>query len=159
MRDSPRPDGVPDELKTDAIASAIADAIWTFDGRAWDRPVVAATCGSICTVEVSGGRDDADGEDVWVFRIDPPSASVEVVATELRAVPRDVVERLDSLARRLGASEMADMLLTTVAWMPPPDADLFRLSYRSGGEEGSCSLELVVDARAGTLVDERATGC
>ncbi|HEX7197446.1 MAG TPA: hypothetical protein VF364_11515, partial [Candidatus Limnocylindria bacterium] len=35
MRDSRRPGGVPDEMQTDAIAAAVADAIWTIDGEPW----------------------------------------------------------------------------------------------------------------------------
>lgn len=159
MADSPRPDGVPDELQTDAIAAAVAEAIWTFDGDGWDRPIVSGVCGTTCTLEVSGSRAGAEGDDVWIFSVDPSSGSVEVASAELRALPRDVVGQVDRLARRLGTSLTDDMLLTTVAWQPPPDGDRFRLSYRSGGEEGSCSVEMIVDARAGTLEDERASGC
>jgi len=159
MADSPRPDGVPEELQTDAIAAAIADAIWTFDGGAWDRPIVSGVCGTTCTLEVSGSHAGTGGEDLWIFHVDPSSGSVEVASAELRALPNHVVDLVDRLARRLGTSLADDMLLTTVAWQPPPDGDQFSLSYRSGGEEGSCAVEILVDARAGTLVDERASGC
>jgi hypothetical protein len=160
MRSSPRPDGVPDELQTDAIAAAIADAIWTFDGEAWNEIVIGGTCAAdSCLVEVSGSRDGADADDVWVFAVVPAGGDVAVESTALGAIPTSSVEGLDELARSLlDGAALDGMLLTATTWVPPPGGDEFTLSYRSGGEEGSCGADVVIDAVRRELVDERRIG-
>lgn len=160
MRTSPRPDGVPDELQTDAIAAAIASAIWTADGTPWDTLVVDASCGDrSCAVDVAGSRSGVDGEDLWTFAVMPSSGSVSVERTALRAVPPDLVTELEDLARSLvDPADLEGMTLSAVLWEPPPTTDRYTLTYRSGGEEGSCGLELVVDPRAGEVVDRRSVG-
>lgn len=160
MRSSPRPDGVPDAVQTDAAAAGIAAAIWTFDGEPWETIVIDAACGATCSVDVSGSRTGGGGEDLWTFEIDPGSGAVEVVSSSLRAVPAPIAAALDTLARRVATpSALDDLELTSVAWTPPPAADRFTLNYRSGGEEGSCGGELILDARAGTLIEESYAGC
>lgn len=160
MRTSPRPDGVPEQLQTDAIAAAIADAIWTFDGQPWDDVVVDASCGeATCQVDVAGTRAGADGEDLWTFTVTPADETVTVETAALRAVPPAAVESLDGLVRGLlDPAELDGMALTSAAWEPPPGEGRFTLAYRSGGEEGSCGLDLVVDPAAGEIVDRRTVG-
>jgi hypothetical protein len=160
MRTSPRPDGVPDELETDAIAAAIADEIWTIDGTPWDTMVIGATCGSdTCTVDVSGSRDGIDGDDVWTFSVEPSTGEVTVGATDLRALPADVVTGLDVLARSLvDDAPLGAMALASASWLPPADANRFALSYRTGGEEGSCGVDLVIDTADEAIVDEQTIG-
>ena len=50
------------------------------------------------------------------------------------------------------------MVLSSLAWLPPPGADRFAMSYRSGGEEGSCGVDLVIDADEASIVDEISIG-
>jgi len=160
MRSSPRPDGVATQLQTETIAAALADAIWTFDGTEWDTLVIEGTCAATCTVEVAGSRAGTAGEDLWVFSVDPEGGDVTVETASLSAVPHEVAVTLDDLARRVATpSALDEMRVTNVAWLPPPDGDRFVLSYRSGGEEGSCAAEVTVDAGAGELVDEQYTNC
>ena len=161
MRTSTRPDGVPDVLQTDAVAALLADAMWTFDGGAWDATSIGGSCGSnTCTLEVAGSRNDGVGEDLWIFEVEAATGEVRVVSAELRALPEDLVADLDALARAEGDSgALDDLLLTTARWLSPPQEDSFALSYRSGGEEGSCAAKLTVDARTGTIVDEDYTNC
>jgi hypothetical protein len=160
MRTSPRPDGVPAEVQTDEIAAAIADAIWTFDGEAWQTLSVEGACAATCTVEIAGSRGVEAGEDLWSFLVDPGTERVTVDFTNLRALPDELVAALDGLARRISSDGALDELrITSAAWTPPPDADRYVLSYRSGGEEGSCAAEIVVDARRGALIDETYSGC
>ena len=160
MRTSPRPDGVPDEVETDAIAGAIAEAIWTIDGATWDDIVIGGSCAAdACLVEVSGSRAGSSGDDLWAFAVVPSSGAVTVESTELSAIDDETVDDLDALARSLlEPADLEGMRLTAATWQPPPDADRFALSYRSGGEEGSCGLELVVDIEASEIVDERSIG-
>lgn len=160
MRTSPRPDGVPSELQTDAIAASIADAIWTIDGEPWDAILIGASCGaSSCLIEVAGTREGAAGDDVWTFeRTSDGDVSVLTDAVQLHAIPESVVADLDRLARSLLVAEVEGMTLTAATWQPPPDAGEFGLSYRSGGEEGSCGVDLVLDAVRGEIADQVSVG-
>lgn len=161
MRTSPRPDGVPDRLETELLAGRLADAIWTFDGAPWSTFVVGGSCGAdVCVVEVAGTRSGGAGEDLWTFDVDPGTGAVGVQSADLRALPPRLVASLDELARSLAVeSDLDGMLLATARWLPPPQTDRFVLSYRSGGEEGSCAAELTVDARSRRLVEEALSGC
>jgi len=160
MRTSPRPDGVPDELQTGAIATAIAAAIWTVDGEPWDAILIDASCGeSSCLIEVAGTREGAAGDDVWTFtRTSTGEAMVVVDAVQLHAIPDNVVADLDRRARSLLEADVDGMTLTAAAWRPPPNTDDFELSYRSGGEEGSCGVDLVLDTGRGEIADQRSIG-
>lgn len=158
MRTSQRPDGVPAAVQTDEVAVGIAFAIWTFDGQPWDRMLVGGSCAATCVVEVAGSRDGIEGEDLWTFAVDPAADRVAVTTTSLRALPDALVAQLDGIARAAASQPLDELQLTTAAWVPPPDTEAFVLSYRSGGEEGSCSAEMIVGAD-GTLIDETYTGC
>jgi len=161
MRDSRRPGGVPVELQDGDIAAALADALWTFGGEPWDDIAAGGSCGpSTCTLELSGGRGHAHGEDAWVFSIDPATASVEVIAADLHAVPDETAAALDRWTRALDVDGVLDGLgLTAVRWLPPPAEDRFRLAYRSGNEERSCSVDLELDAAARRISELTPSGC
>jgi hypothetical protein len=161
MRDSRRPGGVPAELQLEAIAADVADHLWTMRGEPWTAVTAGGSCGpTTCTLELSGSVDGSSGEDAWVFAVDPGSGSVEVVTADLHAVPDDIAIALDRLARELDRDDLLDgLLFTSVRWLPPPDEDRFRLAYRSGDEEGSCSVDLELDAVAGRITDVVPSGC
>jgi hypothetical protein len=161
MRGSRRPGGVPDDLESEAVTRGIASAIWTFDGQAYDDMSVAGVCGADrCTLEVVGVRDDSTGEDLWVFNVDMEKETVTVTSAELGATPEGLVAELDSLARRLApAGTLDDLVLASARWSPPPDDAAFLLAYRSGNEEESCAIDLVLDAALGNISDVQATGC
>ncbi len=161
MRDSRRPGGVPDELETDAVASAIADAIWTFDGQPWSAMAIGASCGApSCSVEVVGTRDDASGEDVWTFEAVPDEEDVELIASDLTATPDDVVTELDRVARQLvPIGTLDDLALASTRWLAPPDNGAFVLAYRSGNEELSCAVDIALDPIAPRIVSSEATDC
>lgn len=161
MRDSRRPGGVPTELQEPGIAARLAERLWTFDGEPWDAVAAGGSCGpSTCTLELSGGTEAADGEDVWVFAVDPTDGAVEVVSADLHAVPDETAAALDRWARAIDAAGLLDGLLyTTLRWLPPPAEDRFRLAYRSGNEEESCAVDLELDAAAGRIVEITPSGC
>jgi hypothetical protein len=161
MRDSRRPGGVPDQIETDAIASAVAGAIWTYGGQPWSTQSVGGSCGpTTCTLEVAGAGPDTHGDDVWVFAVTPATSEVRLVTAELGSVPPEVVAALDDLARALDEGvSLGSMLLASVGWLPPPDEGQFLLSYRSGGEEGSCGIDLRLDAVHAEVVSFSSTGC
>jgi hypothetical protein len=159
MRTSRRPGGVPLQLQVQTVAEQVADAIWTYEGQPWATISVGGSCGpSVCSLDVAGTRPDAAGEDLWVFEI--ASGEVEVVTAELRALPAELVDSLDEVARSLepliGARGLA---LTNARWLTPAPDGEFRLSYRSGGEEGSCRMDVTIEVLQGTLLDADATDC
>jgi len=49
--------------------------------------------------------------------------------------------------------------LTNVRWLPPPDETQFVISYRSGGEEGSCSADITVDVVVPSVVSDLILDC
>jgi hypothetical protein len=161
MRDSRRPGGVPTELQDPDIAAELAERLWTIDGEPWNAIAAGGSCGqSSCTLELSGGSGAGEGEDAWSFAIDPASGAVEVVNADLHAVPAETAVTLDRWARALDEDGLLDGLLTTaVRWLPPPAEDRFRLAYRSGNEEESCSVDLELDAAAGRIVEIIPSDC
>ena len=161
MRDSRRPGGVPTELQDSDIAAELAERLWTIDGEPWNAIAAGGACdASACSLELSGGTGATGGEDVWVFMINLTSGAVEVVNADLHAVPAETAVTLDRWARALDEDGLLDGLLTTaVRWLPPPAEDRFRLAYRSGDEEGSCSVDLELDAAAGRITEVTPSGC
>jgi hypothetical protein len=161
MNDSRRPGGVPAEIREAGIAARLAERLWTFDGAPWEAIAAGGSCGpTTCTLELSGGTTAGGGEDVWIFTINPADGTVEVVAADLHAVPDETAAELDRLARALDVEGVLDGLLpTAVRWLPPPAEDRFRLAYRSGDEEGSCSIDLELDVAAGRIIDVTTSGC
>jgi hypothetical protein len=161
MEGSTRPGGVPEPLRTLAVAGAIADAVWTFDGSSWDTIAVSGYCGtSSCTVELAGTRLGDAGEDLWILEVDPAGPAVRVAAAELRALPADLAGELDAIARSADRDgRLESMMLGTARWLPPPDGDRFVLSYRTGSVEGSCRREVTVDAVRAEVVETTATNC
>ena len=161
MRESRRPGGVPDQIETEGIAAAVAGSIWTYGGQPWSTQSVGGSCGPVtCTLEVAGAGPDAQGDDVWVFAITPGTGEVRLVTAELGSVPPEIVAELDTLARSLDeGGSLGSMLLASASWLPPPDEGRFDLSYRSGGEEGSCSIDLRLDAVHAEVVSSSSSGC
>jgi hypothetical protein len=162
MGGSTRPGGVPDEVQTLVIAEEIARTVWTVDGVAWDTAAIGGFCGtSTCTIDLAGAHLGRAGEDLWTVEVDLRSGSVSPMATEVRSLPWALVDELDRLARSLDEEgNLGPMQLTTARWLPPPEKPgRFLLSYRSGGEEGACARDLLLDARRGEIVEESATGC
>jgi hypothetical protein len=151
MRASRRPGGVPDALETEPIAAAVAERLWTFDGRPWATWTVGGACGpTTCSLEVGGASDGALGEDLYVFAVDPTTGSVELTDVSLGGTPAALVDDLDAAARDAWDGDLSGLALTNVAWQPPPDEGRFVLTYRSGGEEGSPGVTIILDVPAGT---------
>lgn len=161
MRTSRRPGGVPDRLETDVIAAAVADSIWTYGGEPWTMMAIGGSCGpDECTLETAGTRPGGLGEDLWVLEIVPSVGTVTVKSANLSAIPIETVDALDELARALvGQERMDGLALTSARWLPPPMGGQFVMSYRSGGEEGSCGADITIDARAPAIVSDLSLAC
>lgn len=160
MRDSRRPGGVPTELQTDAIAGAVAGAIWTVDGEPWTTMAIGGSCGSdTCTLEVAGGRPDTTGEDAWAFSVTPATDAVTVIDARLGSVPEGVAGRADAIARASEGALLDGLILASASWLPPPDDGRIVLAYRTGDEEGSCRREVAVDTGNGTVSVTNSVDC
>jgi hypothetical protein len=152
MRSSRRPGGVPDELEREPIVSAVAHELWTIDGRPWSEMVAGGSCGPhLCTLEIGGTRDAAQGEDLYIFEVDPGAGRVTVQSSDLRGMEPALVSRLDLFARAHWPEAPLPGPLASARWLPPPRASVFVLSYRSGGEEGSPAVDAVVDVTLTTV--------
>ena len=161
LRESRRPGGVPDELETDEVASALSNTIWTFDGEPWNAISAGGSCGpATCTLELAGADDSAQGDDLWVFEVTPATGAVQLQTTDLRSLPTELLASLDQLTRSLvPVAELDGLILTNVRWLPPPDDGQFVVSYRSGGEEGSCGVDVTVDAAVPEIVSGSSSDC
>ncbi len=160
MRDSRRPGGVPSELQTDAIAGAVAGAIWTVDGEPWTTMAIGGSCGpEECTLDVAGSRPDAAGEDAWTFSVTPATDAVIVIGAQLGSVPAAVASRADAMARESVGAGLDGLVLSSVSWLPPPDDGRLVLAYRAGGEEGSCRRDVTVDSRGGGVILMKSLDC
>lgn len=158
MAESRRPDGVPDELQTQEVAAAVADAVWTLGGEPWTIVAIGGSCGAdACDLEVAGSPERGTGDDVYFFRVDPETSEVELLQSVLLGLERRHVEGLDRFARDRWDGDLEDFALATARWLPPPDAGRFVLAYRSGGEEGSPGVDLLVDLEAGTVEEMPAS--
>jgi hypothetical protein len=162
MRASTRPGGVPDQLETESLAESLARIILTVDGSPWSTSAIGGSCGnSTCILDVAGSHAGREGEDLWTFEIALRSGAITTLVSDVRSLDAELVASLDELARgRDDQDVLADLVLTTARWLPPPAGlGFFALSYRSGGEEGSCALELVLDAGRGAMVEVTDRGC
>jgi hypothetical protein len=160
MRASRRPGGVPNQLETDEIAAAVAETVWTIDGQPWTAMSIGGSCGGArCTLDVSGSHFGAPGEDLWALEVVPASGEVLVLESNLRSMPAELVANADHTAREaVGRIEAGGLQLVAAGWVPPPDYR-YVLSYRSGDEEGSCELEVVVDASTREVETRSDAGC
>jgi hypothetical protein len=154
MRDSHRPGGVPAELQTEKIAAAVANELWTWDGEPWPELVIGGSCGgSSCSLEVAGTSPDAAGADLYVLSVDPTSATVSVESTDLHGYPAQLEGQLKAIATAVAPDAIRDLRFASAQWMPTA-AGHYLLAYRSGGEEGSPGVDLLIDAPSRTLLDQ-----
>ena len=151
MRESRRPGGVPDELETDAIALAVSRVVWTWDGRPWDVLSIGGACGpTSCTLDVAGSRAGAHGSDLYSFEV--TSGSVTLISRDLHAYDLSLDERLDRVARAAAPDLTAGLTYVGASWLPPPDIGVYRLAYRTGGEEGAPGRDLLLDLTSGRVI-------
>ncbi len=151
MQNSRRPGGVPDQVETQAIATAIAERTFTFDGDPWLAMTASGSCSATsCTVEIAGAPSGALGEDVYVFTVDTASGAVALSDSNLRGLPEALLPELDAAARGTWNGDLDGLILASARWLPPPDRHVVILSYRSGGEEGAPAIDLRLDVARGT---------
>jgi hypothetical protein len=159
MRESRRPGGVPDQVETDAVAGAIADHLWTWNGQPWESLVAGGSCGTAaCSLEVGGAAPGGAGTDFYSFSVDPANGAVQLTASDLHGYPPSLEPQLDALAHAaLPGDDLVGLVLIGARWLPPPDDGRYWLAYRSGGEEGSPGLDVLLDAGSGEVLEVEPT--
>ena len=162
MRDSRRPGGVPDQLETEQIAAAVAAAVVTFDGLPWTTMAASGSCGTdSCTLELAGTRPDSLGDDVWIFDVRPADGTVAV--TIGRAARRCRTSCCRHSTSWPGRSSRLRAWRASCSRAPGGSprrtAEQFALSYRGDGEEGSCGLDVTLDAVTPGIVGDVSQTC
>ena len=156
MGASTRPGGVPDQLETESVAAAVADALWSWDGCPWQSLTIGGACGpNACDLDVSGFADGSAGADLYSFTVDPASGAVTLASTDLHGYPIAVEAELDQLAHAAAGDDLDGLAFVSARWLPPPAFGRFWVAYRTGGEEGSPGLDLLLDTATGELVRRR----
>jgi hypothetical protein len=158
MAGSRRPGGVPDRIETTAVAAQLAAAIWTYDGRPYPSLVIGGSCGATsCTVEVSGQPLGAAGADLFNLSVAQPGGAVTLAATDLHGYPSGLDARIEAVARAgVDADRLAGLVYRAASWQLPPRSGWFWAAFRSGGEEGSPGLDVLVDLPAHAVIETRA---
>lgn len=151
------PAGFPAALRTEQIASAVADAIWTFDGRPYRDMFVDGSCddgGRRCDLTITGlpvYAPDRDASDTWFWSVNTGSGLLTSTGTDLRGLPADLVAEADALARRLdNGGQIGDRDLLGATWLPPEGHVALR--YGHGLEEGDPTITMVVDPAGDRVV-------
>lgn len=140
------PIGFPDELRTPFVAAAVADRVWSYDGRPYRDVLFGGSCESeICEFSVTGLPTFApthDASDTWFLRLDRRTGLISTHgAPSLKGFPPELVPELDSLARSLDVDgRLTDLALLGAQWSIPPPGDAFQLRYGKGLEEGDPTL-------------------
>ncbi len=157
MRASRRPGGVPDELETPAVAADLAAGLWTWNGDPYPVLVVSGACGpQRCTVEVSGTPMAAAGADLYVYGVDRATQRVTLDGTDLRGYPAALDPVIDRIVRdALDPALLDGLALAGAAWQLPPATGQLWAAYRSGGEEGSSGVDVLIDLAGAAVLETR----
>lgn len=157
MRASRRPGGVPDELEMPAVAADLAAGLWTWNGNPYPVLVVGGACGpQRCTVEVSGTPVAAAGADLYVYRVDRATQRVTLEGTDLRGYPTALDPVIDRIVRdALDPALLDGLALAGAAWQLPPATGQLWAAYRSGGEEGSSGVDVLIDLAGAAVLETR----
>ena len=147
------PDDFPPQLQNELIAAALADRIWTYDGRPYREIWITGSCNepgrTRCDLAVSGLPAFAptrDWEDAYFFAVDLRSGVI-LPTTEpgIRGLPAELVPEIEDLARALDADgRLEGMLLRHVRWLPPPPDDAYVVTF-GDDNEGDTMIFVTLD--------------
>jgi hypothetical protein len=155
MRESRRPGGVPDRLETEAVAQAVSMLVWTWDGRPWGVLSIGGACGPReCTLDVAGSRQDTLESDLYSFAV-AADGGVTLLTSDLHAYDPSLDPTLDLAAQQAAGDALNGLTYIGARWLVPPDSGRYWLAYRSGGEEGSPGVDLLLDLVSREVVELR----
>lgn len=120
--------------------------------------VIGGSCGpSSCTLEVTGQPAGAAGADLYVFAVARPAGAVSLTTSDLHGYPSALDAAIEDLVRAgVPAGDVGGLAYTTASWQVPPRSGWFLAAFRSGGEEGSPALDVLVDLATRTVIDTSA---
>jgi hypothetical protein len=166
MRESPRLEGVPARVLSEAVAQQIAERIWTWDGKPYQRWQLEGSCGPRrCELGVQGVPSFTPPEDEHIdgyqFDVSVQDLTVKPVRADgrqlLAGYPAALDAELDAIVRSgVDASLLQGQTVAGATWSPPPDSGIFELSYTDGNEEGGRSSLATVDLRTRKVLTFRA---
>ena len=144
---------LPDKLKSEFIAAAFADRVWTYDGQPYREMRFSGSCSddeSTCQASMLGlpaYAPDRRASDHYWFSVDFRSGPiVNGEGHALRGFPAEAASGIDDLARSLVPAErLAGAHLIFVGWEVPPPEGSFTLIYRLGDLEGSRLTTVTID--------------
>lgn len=147
------PDDFPPELQSAFIAAALADQVWTYDGRPYRQVWIQGSCDDgargRCEVSFTGlpvFAPTIDDVDTYWFVVD---LQTPVVGPErghgLGGFPPDLAPEIDALARLLDTDgRFRNEALLGIDWALPPPDDGFVLRY-GDDNEGDTMIFVTLD--------------
>lgn len=146
----------------DAVARAVADGVFTFDGRPYQRVSFGASCSQPpdhCDLTMTGVpvfTGDPEATDRYWWTVAPAGPLVTAADHGLRGFPAGLAAGLDALARSLDTGgRFRDLPLEVVEWELPPPDDAWVLRYSLGTGEGDPLFFVTLDRRAQRIVSIR----
>lgn len=151
---------LPSELRTHALAEALAPRIWTYDGQPYRSFAVSGSCdddGRRCDLLVEGlpgFAPDPDTMDHYQFTISVATGVLDGGGTQagLKGFPPELVPVIDRAVRALLGDQIGDRSLLAMSWLLPPPEDGYLLRYGSGDEEGDQQLLVRYDRAANKVL-------
>jgi hypothetical protein len=143
----------PPELQTEFIAAALADRIWTYDGRPYREVWFTGSCNEgvriRCDLSLTGlpafAPTRGDVDTYWfVVHLGSPILGPEA-GQALGGFPPDLVPAIDALARSLDIDgRFKAEALRGIDWALPPPDDAFVLTY-GDDNEGDTTIVVTLD--------------
>ena len=161
---------LPYPLKSEFVAAAFADRIWTYDGQPYRETLFSGSCsddGSTCHVSLEAlpaFAPDREASDHYWFDIEVRSNPIVTGEGHvLRGYPAEAASGIDDLVRSLVPAErLAGTRLTSVAWELAPPENAFVVIYRLGDLEGSRQTTVTIDLDAKKVLsieDQTSNAC
>ncbi|HEX5826387.1 MAG TPA: hypothetical protein VFY23_02620 [Candidatus Limnocylindrales bacterium] len=126
-------------LVTDAVAAAMAEQVWTYDGTPYRQVMFEGSCESgACALGLTGlpsAAGDPSFADAYRWAVEPGAS---VLRTEggwpsLSGYPHELDEALAEEARLLDAEGLLEGLqLSSVRWVPDLEDRVFELQFDDG---------------------------
>jgi hypothetical protein len=144
---------IPRELRRAELAAALAEQIWTIDGRRHEAIEVFVTCEASCRLSVLAGPPDRfAARDLYDFTVDRETLDVALQSSELWA-PTGLAAQLDAMAQAAAPEQLEGLFYERAAWLPPPEFGRFVLEYQKFvADGGTQTVHVLLDTRLGQVI-------
>lgn len=151
---------MPAQLRTTAIAEAIAPRIWSWDGQPYQETDASGECeeSGRCILHFEGtpgfAEDRPHQSDGYSFEIETGSGVILNLSTLGHSgFPHELKLQIDAAIRHIAGNQVGDLPLRNVAWLVPPPDDAYRAEYAAGSTEGSPLVTVVYDRATDTILE------